>query len=460
MRPRHWPQQLHLLVASALFLAVLCFVYQIAGRANRRFDLTQEKLYSVSKETVEILGQMREKGIRLRAYFADEDPARKEWELLLKNVSVHHPRFRYEFIDPDRVPSAAQRDHVTSYRTSVIEFDGRRDEIQGLTEEALANALIRLAHPERKTLCFSAGHGEPSLDDNQREGLSGWRQVLEDRQYSVKEIQIMGQGIPAECSVVVLSGPRYELLPGEVELLQKFSKRGKGFLFLIDPMDPGEGKTFQTLAKSFGLTLGEDVIVDKVSRVFGGDYLTPLVAQYADHPATKQFRAGIFLPIARTVQKAPELPEGALPAGRQVRVTELAFTMQGSWAERDLQDLENGTAELAPKEDPVGPLSVAAAAEIGDGRHGGRAVFVGDSDFVTNVHLGLAGNRDFALNLLQWLVRDDRWISIRAREPRFEPLFLRAHESAGAAAFAVLGLPFTLLVAGSARILVRKKSAL
>jgi len=240
------------------------------------------------------------------------------------------------------------------------------------------------------------------------------------------------------------------LLPKELDLLQKYPETGKGLFILIDPMDPGTGKSYNELAKSFGLKLGDDVIVDKVSRVFGGDYLVPLITKYAHHPITEKFRVATFLPIARTVRKASEAPLG-------IKVTELAFTSAGSWAETNLKMLENGEAELNPDQDLVGPVPVAAVVELQEGIKGSRVAVVGDSDFVTNTHLRVSGNKDFALNILQWLVRDDRWIAIRAREPRFEPLFLPINQSAGVAAFAIGGIPFTALFAGSVGIWVRRR---
>lgn len=452
MKKRHWPQQVHILIASGIFLTILILVYQIVARYNHRFDLTRERLHSVSGETIEVLKRMEREKIWVRAFFAEEDPASRPFKILLKGFATHHPHFHYVFYDPDRSPSEARRYRVENYRTTAVEYQGRQETIQEITEEALTRALVRLAHPRRETFCFTSGHGEASLADGERNGLAEWKQVLEDRQHQLKEIQLLAGGIPADCQAVIIAGPHYELLPKEIDLLQKYTEAGKGLFLLIDPMDSGTGKSFLKLVESFGIQLGEDVVIDKMSQVFGGDYLIPLVVQYADHPITQRFQVATFFPIARTVRTASKVPGG-------IAVTELAHTTQGSWAETHLKKLEEGEANLEPETDVVGPVPVAAAAEIQDASKPGRVVVVGDSDFLTNAYLKISGNRDFALNILQWLSKDDRWISIRAKTSRFEPLFLREHQSVGAGVFAVAGLPLTALAVGSFGIWVRRRKS-
>lgn len=452
MKRRSILQHLHLFLATLIFFTLLVLIYQIVARHNKRFDLTREKVHSIAPETADILERMKEGKIQVRGFFANEDPTRADAQLLLKSIATHHPSFRYEFYDPDRSPSEARRHRIDAYQTLVLEYEGRQERIRQFTEEALTNALIRLARPEKRILCFTSGHGENSIFDAERTGLSEWRRVLEDQQFQVREIQIATEGIPEECSAVAMVGPRYELLEKELELLQKYPETGRGFLLLIDPMDPGEGKTFHKLVHPFGLMLGDDVVVDKVSQVLGGDFLVPLVTQYSEHPITEKFRVATFFPIARTVRKLPDAPS-------RLEIVEIAQTSAGSWAETDLKQLEQGEAQLDPKNDLPGPLNLVAAVEIKEAPRGARVAVVGDSDFLTNAHLQVSGNKDFILNILNWLVKDDRWIAIRSKSPRFEPLFLKTRQSLGIAAYTVAGLPFLVFAVGSLGILIRRRKS-
>lgn len=456
---RHWPQHLHLVIASAIFLGICVLVFQIAERANRRLDLTRSKIYSLAPETVQVLERLNQGGgeIRVNAFFAEGDPARRDLALLLKEMEIKHPRFRYVFFDPDRAPSEARRFRVDAYQTVIAEYAGRQERFLGASEEDLTNTLIRLAHPKKQVLCFTRGHGElPLIEGEERVNLSTWKRTLEEHQYEIREIQLLTDGIQEDCNVLVMAGPRYELLPREIDLLLKYEGKGKGkgFLLLVDPMDPGVGKSFIELGRALGFELGPDVVIDKVSRIFGGDYLVPLVAQYAPHPVTERFQAAVFLPIARTVRKAARVPKGTV-------VTELAWTHPGSWGENDLKRLEKGEADFDEKTDLKGPLPLVATAERGKTSAGARrSAVIGDSDFLSDAYLNLGGNRDFALNLIQWLAEDDRWIAVRVKAPQFEPLFLKVNESLGVAIFSIGGLPLTVLLAGGTGIFLRRRRSL
>ena len=219
MKKKHWPAQLHILLASGIFLAALIFLYLIVGRHNRRIDLTRGKIYSLSEETLQVLKRIDTGEVKVHAFFAEEDPARGDYKILMKELATHPPHVQYEFLDPDRSPSEARRYGVDTYRTIVIQYQNHQERIKDLTEQGFTNALIRLAHPKKQTLCFTKGHGENNLGDKERSGLAGLKQLLGDHHYEVKETEILKEGVPEDCNAVVMAGPRYELLPRELETL-------------------------------------------------------------------------------------------------------------------------------------------------------------------------------------------------------------------------------------------------
>ena len=83
----------HAVLAAGIFFAILVLLYQIAGRQNQRVDFTREKIHSLSPEGLEVVKRLTGERLRLRAFFADGDPARKDFELLLKAIRSHHRRF-------------------------------------------------------------------------------------------------------------------------------------------------------------------------------------------------------------------------------------------------------------------------------------------------------------------------------------------------------------------------------
>ena len=63
---------------------------------------------------------------------------------------------------------------------------------------------------------------------------------------------------------------------------------------MIDPQtDP---QMVEWLTK-FNVKVGNNIIVDKMSRLFGADYLMPLVATYTPPSHHHQFQHGLVLPL-------------------------------------------------------------------------------------------------------------------------------------------------------------------
>jgi hypothetical protein len=114
------------------------------------------------------------------------------------------------------------------------------------------------------------------------------------------------------------------------------------------------------------------------------------------------------------------------------RLTEIVFTGDDSWAERDLDRFfDEGAAEFGDR-DLAGPVPVAVAghldavpaAEDGEAPAAGRLVVFGDADFASNELIDAYRNRDLFVNSVNWLLGDVEAISIRpnqSRASRFQP---------------------------------------
>lgn len=452
---RHFFIRTQLLFVSLLLFATFSLTFVIVARHNKRWDFTKEKIFSLSEPTVKMLDAMKDSPIEVLAFYPQQDPGRREIEFFLNQAELHHPKFKYEFFDPDRVPRMAKEYGIKDLYTVVIKFKGRQEKIVRPTEESFTNALLRLENPKTFQVCFVTGHEEASVMQQDRNGLSYLRESLEFNNYKTSEIILLRDAVPAECLVVAVAGPHRDLDPREYETLDGFFKSGGGVLFLIDPMDAGTGESFRGFMRRFGIALGADVIVDKMSRMVGGDFLVPLVSQYVlQHPVTAQFKLPTFYPVARTVQPSTDSPKG-------IEVTPLAFTGSGSWAETDLKSLESGETNFEAESDLSGPLSVAVAAEKKDeaGKVLGRMAVVGDSDFVTNAYLDLSGNRDFTLAMIHWLTKDERAITINPRNPEFKPLFLKDSQRTKLLAGVLGAIPLFFLAVGAAFLIYRQKTS-
>ncbi len=448
---KHFFMRFQLILVSIVLFVTLALGMILVGRFNKRWDFTKDKIYSLTAQTIGLLEKLKSEKIEVFAFYPHDDPARENFEVFLKECRQHHPDFKYTFYDPDRVPSMAKRFHVDRFYTVVVQYQGRTERVTEPNEETFTNALMRLVNPQRYSVCFSTTHGEALLNGVDRNSLSQLRQNLLNSNYQLQEIILSRDKIPPFCDAVVIPGPHQEFAPEELNLLKASFNTGTGILFLIDPMDPGTGKSFKDFMKVFSIDLGDNVVVDKMSRVVGGDFLVPMVAQYVtDHPVTNGFNQTTFFPVSRSVQPSVDSAPG-------IEVIPLALSGSGSWAENNLADLEKGQAVFDAATDIAGPICMAVAAQQ-EGEKGGRMIVVGDSDFVTDAYLQLSGNLNLAESMIRWLVKDDRFVTLPPRQLEFKPLFLTTPQRSKML-FGILGIiPGVFLISGLVIIFYRKKT--
>ncbi len=443
---------------AILLLVTLGGVYLLIHNYQYRWDFTREKVYSLPQPTIDLLKDLKKQRLDIFAFYPQDDPARQGLEIFLKQCQRYHPEFHYNFYDPNRRPALAQQFNVQEPYTVLIRSADREERIVNPTEESFANAFLRTLHPKNIHACFVAGHGEFRIDSKERNGIEAFREVMEGYNVQLNEIVLSRDHVPDVCQVVVVGGPRWELSPEEYADLKKAFNQGKGILALVDPMDPGTGQTFISFFKEFGVVLGENVIVDKVSRVVGGDFLMPVVSSYMkNHPAVYHLKEASFFPITRTVQPSTE-------SSNALEVSPLAMTNSGSWAETNLTDLENGKSDFDATQDIAGPLPVAVAVEKKsisdkDQEKSGRMVVVGDSDFLTNGYLNLSSNKEFGLSLIRWLAKDDRFVSVQRSELKFKPLLIGVSKRTKFLILVLLVYPLVFLIAGVLYLWIRSKGS-
>lgn len=450
---KHFFIRFQLILTSVILLITFGLMLRVVMRYNVRWDLTEKKIHSLSPATSQLLGEMKNSKTEVLVFYPVDDTARTQLEILLKECKSRNPRFEYSFYDPDRVPSLAAQYEVKNQHTVVIKYEGKIQKVVAPSEEKFATALFNLIHPEVISVCFLTGHGEAHLSESHRAGLREFRLLLEDHNYSTEEILFARDQVPSACQVLVVPGPHFDFEESDWKLFQKTFDLGKGILFLIDPMDAAAGAKFQNyFTENFGLLLGADVIVDKMSRVVGGDFLVPLVDQFTDHPAVAGITDPVFFPVARSIQMAPKQIEG-------LEVTPLFASGSGSWAETNLAALETGNAAFDPAEDLAGPIVLAASIEKKSkgSENLGRLIVIGDSDFTSNAYLHLSGNESLALKTIRWLARDNRFVNLPDRTPDFKPLFMKPDQHFIFLLVSLAVVPIFFLILGGSYLILRKR---
>jgi ABC-type uncharacterized transport system involved in gliding motility auxiliary subunit len=435
----------NLFVTVVIVLGLFALLEALSHRYHWRLDLTKNKRYSLAPQTIKVLKGLHEP-VHAYAFFQESDPEKDSTRSLLDLYRYYSDRFSWEFVDPDRFPMKARKYQVTTYNIIVLERGDRFERVFVPEEERLTNALIKLTRKGKRVIYSLQGHGEHGLDNLQKDGYSKAKKAMEDENYEVRPLILARkEAVPEDADVVLVGGPRKALDESEWKALKEYVERGGKLLILADPESaPG----MDEFLKPYGFLLEDDVVVDRHSRLLGGDYLIPPIVQYEAHPITQDLRQSpylAYLPLTRSVRPLDSPPE-------RVKVEVLARTGPGSWAETDLERLKQGQAELDPKTDLKGPVPVAAVATIRptEGKKEARIVVFGDSDFIANgaIDPARSANRDLFLNALNWLAEQEDLISIRPKSAPSRPILLRPAQQTLIFLLVVVAFPLAILALG------------
>jgi len=448
-----WKERSFLTLLTLIFVAILAGLTLIVHRFPLRFDWTEGRRHSLSAQSKQVVKKIKEE-VHIRAFLQEGNPNKKKTQSLLETYAYENPRIRYQFIDPDRQPALARQYGVRHYGTLILESGGRIQNVSSAEEEEITQGLLRLLQKRTKKVLFLTGHGEKGIQDTEKTGFSMARGVLEKENYQVEEINLLaGKGIPEGSDCLVVAGPQKPLFAEEVEELKKFLSSGGRLLVLLEPFQDGGLKEWLS---TFGITIHPDIVIDKVSRIFGGDFLITMAGTYGNHPITEKFRVITFFPTARHLETAASPPTG-------YTLDPLVRTSPESWAEFDKARLERGEASFDPSKDRKGPLTLAVALTplpptSGAGPEGsdkkgtnppkGRLIVFGDSDFASNAFFNLAGNGDLFLNTVNYLTEEEQLIATRPTKAPVKPLSLTRGQARLLFLVSLVFIPLAVIAAG------------
>ena len=453
-----------LLIVIALGVAVLANAVSL--RYNARWDLTENKRHSLSPQTVKLLKALKSP-VEVIGFFRSDTPGKRTAEDLLKQYAqASDGKFTYRVEDPDRSPGLARRYGVETYGTLVLQSGEKSEKVLDAEEERLTNALVKVTRPGNPIVYFVKGHGERDISSSERTGMSQAKEQLEKANYTVKDLELARTGkVPPDAAVVIVPGPRTDLLPPELTAIDDYLAQGGHVLVMADPL---QADGLAKYVAKYGVTLGQDLVVEPspIGRLLGVGPEVPLVMQYEQHPITKDMaKVMTGFPLTRSVSPAKTPPKG-------MTVSPLAKTSADSWGETNLDGLRRGQPASRDDKDTPGPVpvllavtiepapapKVAGQAEADDSKKPkGRLVVLGTSTFASNQALGFQGNRDLFLNIVAWLAGQEDEIAVRPKDPRLNPIFATEAQKNAILWLSIVVLPGAVMVCGIALVVRRRR---
>lgn len=451
-------------VMLALVVALNLFVGALPAK-YLRYDMTENKLYSLSQETEDLCAALTQD---VTLYYlgrtGQEDAAVTELLDKYKDASSHiqvvqkdpvlYPTFgaaydaadaavgsiiavcgeRYRVVDAGDLYTYTPNYQTYTYDT---EFDG---------EGALTSALSYVASEEAPLLYTLSGHGEAGLSATLTDGA-------ERQNMSFETLALLtADAVPEDAAAVVLNAPTKDISAEEAERLRTYLAGG-GSLFLVT--NYGDYSTeampnLTALLAEYGMGARDGIVIENDQNRFLSGYPYYLLPNIKSHDVTQPLvdsGSYVLAPLAHAITVLDEMPEN-------VSVDALLATSASAYSKTDAYNAES----IAQADgDPTGTFNVAAAAQ--NSETGGKVVWLSTSGLLdeTMDQMVSGSNSDLVLNAFSWLTGSESGITIHAKSLTTETLTVPSGAGSLWSGLLMFAIPGAMLVLGVVIWAMRRK---
>ena len=258
-------------------VAIALIVNLLVGMADIKWDLTADKLYTLSDESKDIIKNIK-KDVTIYGLFDDGEISNGDAYRDLINLLEQYEKLGIEvkYIDPDKDPGTiasfdkdktkdiAKGDFVVKSGDKVKKLEA--SDLYGQTSqygrifkaEPLITGAIKFVTSDVSPVAyFVEGHGEYSVDRD----LSQMAAALGNNNFEVKSLSLVtSEKVPDDCKLLIFASPKQDLTEAELIKVNAYLKDGKGrVIFLFDPIESGNKfPKFEEVLSAYNIGLKYD----------------------------------------------------------------------------------------------------------------------------------------------------------------------------------------------------------
>lgn len=445
-----------------LIVGIILLLNILAGRFFFRLDLTEDKRYTLSTATKDLLHELGEP-VTVKAYFSKNlppqlDMIRRDFrDMLVEYTQASEGMLVYEFIDPLKEENGemqAQQEGIMQMQVQVREKDQLKAQIaymgaviqMGEDKESipviqstsgmeyfLTSSIKKLAVVDKPLVGLLTGHGEA--------GMREVSQAIRDLSvlYQVEEVSLTDTTRElARFSTLALIRPTDSIPESHLEQLSEFVDQGGNLLVALNRVDVdmssgyNMGRTVNTGLESwllnYGIQVNDNFVLDvnavtvmvsmqqgpfTVQQPMAFPYI-PQVNNFGDHPVTggleqvvMNFVSSIDYTGDTTLKYTPLLLSSEMSATRPAQTfIDLGY----QWTENDF---------------PLSHLTLGAALEGKLGSVPGRMVVLADGNFPvaeSQQQQVQPDNVNLLVNGIDWLSDDTGLLELRTQGATARPI--------------------------------------
>jgi ABC-type uncharacterized transport system involved in gliding motility auxiliary subunit len=418
-----------------LLLSIAGGLGYFANRHSVQRDLSFNDSNSLEAASINVLKQLNG-AVNITVYATEQDARlgdiRKIIREFLSLYQRYKPDIQLVFIDPEKEPEKARAARVQLNGEMIIEYAGRSEHLTQINEQIVSSTLLRLAHTRDQTVMYLDGHGERKLDGIANFDLGAvFGAKLKQNGFRINSLNLaLAQDVPGNTSVLVITQPQLDLMPGEIDKLLHYVERGGNLLWLVDA-EPLHG--LERLAERLDLLLPPGIVLDPAATEMNAPATWSLGATYPPHAITRGFNLITAFPQARPL---------AWNEGTDWQHQVLVEVAARGWVSR------TGKPKFDKAHDTPGPAIIAAAMQRNINDREQRIVVVGNGAFLANSFAGNGGNVDLGVNMINWLSNEENLISLQPRASKDSKLNLSRIQLNVISIVFLLGLPVSVATIG------------
>ena len=284
----------------AIIFGILVLINFLSTRRFIRADLTEDKRYTISKATKNVLDSLDDI-VTITAYFstnpAEVAQIRRDIRDVLDEYNAFSKKLQIDFVNPANFDDGQKQElrfkGIPEVQINVVKKDkaeianvymgisigySGKEEILPVVrstanlEYELTSTILKVTTKEAKTVGFLTGHGEFDINDQNHQQF---RQLLDKNgqgQYNLTSVNLQdGNGVDDTVATLVIAGVTQPLTEREKYEIDQFIMRGGRAVFLVDPiqLQPGtlQGSPLSTglndLLEHYGAKLGNNLLLDR-----------------------------------------------------------------------------------------------------------------------------------------------------------------------------------------------------
>lgn len=416
------------LLISLFALILLVTANFVTSPLHRRFDLTENKSFTLSDFSQKVLKKLNNSITIYYLHITGDEYEKQKFfvKRLLKKYQNYSDKIKFEPIDVYKNPVIAKKFSFQNEKAGLfLENSGRIERIASDEELSITNAIYR-SMQKKQNIYFAKGHGERSVLDESEEGISFLRKEFEKLFINIVEIDLtQNTNIPDEVNHLFIIGPKLFYDDKVIERLKIFSESGGKLVLALDPL---EKHYLSRLTNVWGVQFLNQVIFDSEGKNLGFTEHLVLAKQTKESEpfigpinSKKLFMNYLASPLSAKVQKGIDL---------------IPLTITSSEAKSRESEMIN--SQLLIQGEMV--LSFFAV-----NQSKGMAFIFGDSDIFSNKMIYQGLNPYMIRSILGKVTQIDELVAMPPQEAFSNPIVVTPIQEALYFWFFVVPLPFFML---------------